>query len=280
MPSFAVCPALSLPMPALPFLDSNGVRAPSESTDRYFRHSACYHIKYECTAELIRNPAKHDPIPGYAAMTRELWDVLLEACGQDESRSDYYHSIIHIEKIAVFVDYLLVVRKHGRPVAFMAGTFISREWFYFNTAVVIPRFQEVGLGSIMTGLFCHTVIHDAARIGIDPFFVCRTQNRKVLQALLGSFVNGKISTEAGLPDTHRDIFQTIAARLGCGIDSRGISRNVYPAGMPKCENEIKDPRIQQATAALGPQDACYVAGRINRRLVELFFKRNVLFQAD
>jgi len=197
-----------------------------------------------------------------------LSDALLQAFGKTPLDADTFLSGDKFTKVSLTVDYLIVVRRNHRPVAFGAGNFITPFLFYFNSLMVLPKYQRVGLGFYISALLWKYAILESRRQGyLEPDIVCRTHNRNVASGFLGYLREGQISTERNLSLYSQMIFEKTAKFLKCEIEpTTGISRSVYPAGLPqgtKMENE----RILNAFSQLSERDACYVTGKLNEDYV-------------
>jgi hypothetical protein len=224
---------------------------------------------------VIRKPAKSKALVGRESIQSELWDVVLQACGQDENQNDYYRSMIHIEKIAWMVDYLILVHKAGKILGFATGTYIDYNVVYLNTAVMLPDYQQIGLGSIMAALLLKVIVDEAqGKRKSTPQFVCRTSNQNAASSLLAALINGQISSEVDYDPGLRRVFKKTAAYLHCGLDEYGISRDVYPKGMPK-GGQVSNPRVREAFRGMNASDACYITGQLNKKFIDCLLKRSM-----
>jgi GNAT superfamily N-acetyltransferase len=256
-----------LPMP--PSIVRDGVRAvtlPTRPTDTYFADSDIYQIRNEFMAEVIYRPGSKAADPDLMEkMKEELGDVLLQAFGKTRTDAHIFLAGEKFTKVAINVDYLVVVRRNGKPVAYGAGNYIAPYIFYFNSLMVLPRYQRVGVGFYISGLLWKYAIQEAReRRYIEPDIVCRTHNRNIASAVIKLMRTCQISTEKDANKYSRMIFQKTADFLHCEIDpATGISKNVYPAGLPE-GTKTADDRVNLAFSQVGPQDGIYIAGKLDQ----------------
>jgi len=244
----------------------------------YFKHSHTRYIFNHLEAEIIFRPYNRLILyDDYLRLKDDLWITLMQACAKGEDYEEEYCKHIDIEKIAINVDYLIIVRKIIVPVGFTAGTYITKDLFYISCSIVNPQSQHIGIGAVITALLCYQVIQNSRRLSKKtPYFICRTQNQKAASSILKSMVNGIISTEQSLDfETKKKILLT-AQFLNCPIDlDRGISPHVYPCGLPKGKS-IKDRRINKAFEKLKPTDACYVLGKLDEKFINYLITKHTV----
>ncbi len=241
----------------------------------YFESSEYYQLKGGFEAEIIQDPGRKIMAAGlFKQVTEELGDVLLKAFEQDESDADKFLSGDKLTKVAVWVDWLVVVRKKGNPVAFGAGSFVTPYLFYLNAAMVMPEYQPSGVGLVANALLWKIAVENAERQGYkEPDIVVRTHNRNVASVFLHSLRDVKLSTEPIRDLYTRMILERTAEYLNCKIDRlTGVSYDVYPEGLP-AGTKTKNQRINDAFEWVGPRDACYISGRLNMSYLSKILKR-------
>jgi hypothetical protein len=232
--------------------------------DRYLAESEIYHLKGGFEAEVIHNPGDKFLKAGILnQVSQELKAVVLAAFEKNNEDAETYVPRHTLAKNALWVSWLIVVRKHNSPVAFGSATFITPSLLYLSSAMVLPQEQPTGVGVIANALLWKLAVEEAGTRGIDDVdIICRTHNRSVASVLLHIFENGKLSTES-LDADSRAIIHRTASYLGCEYDeSTGISYDAYPEGLPAGLNS-RSQRINEGFKQVGPKDACYVLGRLD-----------------
>ncbi len=244
--------------------------------DCYFANSKFFQLKGGFEAEVIHKPG-YKFLNGnmIGRVVEELGPVLLAAFGKEDIDSDKFLSGNRFTRVAVWVDWLVVVRKNRRPVAFSSASMIPPFLMYLNAAMVLPEFQVTGVGLVASALLWKTAVEETRKkVMLEPDIVCRTHNRNVASVLLHLLKDAKLSTEA-LDLNSKRTFAKVAKYLGCGYDeASGVSRNVYPDELPN-GSKTNNVRINEAFEKIGPQDACYVIGRLDELYTEKLLARHV-----
>jgi len=236
---------------------------------RYLNDSLLYELKGGFVAEVIQNPGEKFLRAGVMNQVyQELSFVALEAFGKTQTEAETYVPQDVLAKNAIWVDWLIVVRKKGHPVAFGSATYITPFLLYLSSAMVLPAEQPTGVGVVANSLLWKLAVQEAKDNGLsEPDIICRTHNRNVASVLAQILRNSKISTENSRDTEAQLIFMKTANHLHCNYNPEtGISQNVYPEGLP-AGTKTKDARINQAFQHLGPQDACYVTGMLRMDFV-------------
>lgn len=244
---------------------------------KYLEDSRLYEIKGGFTAEVIQNPGNAFIQAGITCrVSEELSAVVLRAFNRTTEEIQVYASQEVMDKNAIWVDWLIVVRKNGLPVAFGSASFITPSLLYLNGAMVVPEEQITGIGVIANSLLWKIAVDDAQWRGISSVdIVCRTHNRNVASVLLHILEESVLSTECKSEPHAHDLFQKTAAYLKCNYDpNMGISVGVYPEGLP-AGTKSKSERINAGFEHVGPRDACYVLGRLDDDYVRCLLKRQV-----
>lgn len=260
--------------PSTPTMDSPiKIRSLNRPRDRFFNNSMIFYMKHDCYAEIVRNPARAVSTIDLKDIKKQIWNVFMRSCGQDDLQTKYYSSIIDLEKIAIQVNYLNLIHSADAIIGFAAGTYIDKNLFYLNSAMMLPNYQKFGLGSVMSALLCDVVVNDFINTYNGPYFVCRTSNQNAASSLLAALKDGMISTEKNTDHFMHNIFVKTAAFLHCNMDDYGIVRNVYPDGLPKGD-KVHNSRVQTAFRNLKSTDACFIAGKLDKLFVKRLLKRS------
>jgi len=235
---------------------------------RSFLHSQIFTLSRYYDVEIVHQPYHEATVD----IAEKLWNVLMRSCEKSEDEDAGYREKISIWKVALNVDYLVLASRQDQLVAFTSGSYIDRELFYINAAMVLPEFQATGIGGFLTCMLAFNPVIANLQAGIEEtHMVCRTQNRQAASLFLHACEGAAISTEP-LSDRVRSLLMKTTAFLHCDLEAAtGITRNIYPEGLPKgCE--IHNDRINRAFAGLGPTDACYIIGRLKLPLVTHLLK--------
>jgi hypothetical protein len=246
-------------------------------TQGYLEDSEFYQIRGGLIAEVIQNPFVKFIDKGITErVIQDLRKVTLAAFGKTEDQTDLYASDEVMRKNAIMVDWLIVVRKKDRLVAFSSASFITRSLLCLNAAMVVPEEQPTGVGVIASSLMWELAVDNARRRGVlDPDIVARTHNRNAASVLLHIFKNSKLSTEPGLDNHTNSLIEKTADYLGCVIDKqKGISYNVYPEGLP-AGTKSQSQRINAGFENVSSCDACYVSGRLDIAYTQKLIQRKV-----
>lgn len=244
--------------------------------DKYCADSETYQLKGGFIAELIQNPAVRFLEKGILdQVVTDLQEVTMSAMGKTTDEVDIFAPTKVITKNAIYVDWLTVVRKEGRVVAFAASSFIDRDLLYIQSTMVRQEYQtHNGLGSI-PNLYLWERIVERRRMAGGPeiYFVARTHNKNIASLLLHVLDNDILSTEIK-ENNHqcRDIMKRTIKYLECNYDENsGISKNVYPEGIP-AGNKTSSNRINDCFRNIGPKDACYIIGTLNLSITKRFVR--------
>lgn len=264
------------------FLSPDVIAAPANAArslkpEGYFADSDYFRVRKEYVAEVIYQPEDKVRRAGLTeTLIEELGGILLEAFGRTWKDAETFLGGDHFTKVAISVDYLVVIRKDGRPVAYGAGSFLSPTLFYLNSLMVRPKYQRVGLGFFASALLWRYADEHASNRGqVEPTAVCRTHNRNVASGFLRLLRESDISTELDRTSAVRTIFKRTASLLGCGYDeATGISRNVYPDELPAGTKTVES-RINRAFDELGPKDGLYIAGKLNQGFLSDLLREHV-----
>lgn len=262
-------PAKGFPITIIP--------SPATEPKGYFHDSDFYQIRKEYIAEVIYRPEEKMRRAGLLdKVTDELGGILLEAFNKTDKDTETFLGGSHFTKVAISVDYLVVIRKDGHPAAYGAGSFLTRTIFYFNSLMVRPKYQRVGLG-----FFASALLWQAARTYVnnhglaEPDIVCRTHNRNVATGFLRLLRESDISNESGLSEHARGIFRETTKLLECPFDSEtGISRNAYPDALPE-GTKTSNERVNRAFNNLGSFDGLFITGKLNHGFVNDLLSENV-----
>ena len=253
-------------------------RTPFVVSERYLGESRLHHLKGGFTAEVIQDPGDRLIQAGlFARASEELADVALAAFGKPARERDTYVPQHVIAKNALWVDWLVVVRKRNQPVAFGSATFIAPGLLYLSSAMVVPSEQPSGVGVVANSLLWKLAVETAMMQGMpEPEVVCRTHNRNVASVLLHLLKDGRLSSEAAGDVQAQAVFMKTANHLHCEYDPEtGVSQNVYPEGLP-AGTKTNDARLNAAFRHVGPCAACYVAGHLNLRYITRLVSRQLV----
>lgn len=236
---------------------------------RYIEDSEFHSYAKGITIELIKDPARKLMRAGmFEQVIDELRDVVLAAFEKPFSEHEKYAPQHTMSKNVIWVDWLAVARRNNRPVAFSAATFIQPDLLYLNSAMVIPEEKATQIGAMINPLLWKNIFDFQQSHGLTEFqLVCRTHNRDVVSGLLHAFLNGRISTETNLDSRTIATFSHVAKYLECTLDSYGVSRDVYPEGLPS-GHVTNRKRVTEAFRNVGERDACYLLGYLNYKYVE------------
>lgn len=238
---------------------------PATGGEAYFADSELYQIRKEYQAEVICHPqTKAGFAQLQARLIDELGDVLLAAFGKTRDDAETFLSGEKFTKVAVHVDYLVVIRREGKPVAFGAANYITPFLLYFNSLMVMPKYHRVGLGFYIAALLWKYAIPESQQFGyLEPDIICRTHNRAIATALIRVLRDGHFSSEQSASAYAKMLFKKTDEHLHCATDECGIARNVYPAGLPE-GNKTTDLRVLNAFAEVGPKDGLYLTGKLDQ----------------
>jgi hypothetical protein len=247
---------------------------------KYFCDSQSFNIQGGVEVEVIPDPeAKIKNCDLLRQVISELGGILLNAFGKTFKDQELYLSGDRFTKVSIETSCLVVARKNGRPIAFSAGTFISNDLFYLNSAMMLREYQTSCVGACTTAVLGKWAIeqHQGFRHQDDLKVVLRTHNRNAASTMIKVFENGsKISTEPNLDPATRELFWKTAEHLKCPIDKEtGICRDVYPGELPEGKKH-SDIRIQRAFEKMGPRDGCFVVGSFRKDYLQRLLSRFII----
>lgn len=251
------------------------------SEESYAIQSEHYSLKGDFTMELIENPWINITTSNKKRLKNELGHVLMGAFEKKEEDAQQFLSGSKLEKVAVLVDWLIVVRDKGFPVAFGSGSFISPSVFYLNGAMVLPQYQSTGVGLLSNALMWKRAVEERQKQGDGiPYFICRTHNKNVASVLTGFLDESTISTEEGINPKVQMICKKTADFLACHYDeTTGVCNNVYPSELPKGSKK-NNSRIEKAFHSVGTLDACFIVGKLNLNLTQRLIDRMKITRLD
>ncbi|MEW6515736.1 MAG: GNAT family N-acetyltransferase [candidate division FCPU426 bacterium] len=258
-------------------VDQQTANVPEIKEERYLESSTIYQLRGGVEAEVINNPKFKFAQAGIEEHAKEeLGNILIRSFGYNADQNGMFLDGNRFNRVAIDVDWLVVVRKKSQPIAFGAGTFITPFLFYVNSAMVLPEYQPLGIGSIAIALLLKIAREYALDINkYEPDIVCRTHNRSAASALLPALVDSKISSEIDKTTYSQMIFERTANHLKCSYDkTTGISKDVYPCELPTNE-KVSNKRIIEAFRHLESRDACYVTGKLNVRFINRLLSKTV-----
>jgi hypothetical protein len=245
-----------------------------ESPLTFLSDSQVYLLKGGFTAEVIQEPGTKLLRAGLLEKARqEMGDVLLSAFERGDDEAETFLGGNKFTKVGIWVDWLVVIRKKDKIMAFSTASFVAPYHIYLNAAMVRPEEQSTGIGFMASALLWKIAVEDVKeRLILEPVVVCRTRNRNVVSVMLKVMNDAVISTEKDLTAEIKATFRKTADYLHCEYDDQiGISKEAYPEGLPFGTKGNND-RIVSALQCLGPRDGCFVAGHLNlsylNRIVE------------
>jgi len=244
---------------------------------QYFQDSSMFQLKGGFTAEIIHQPGPKAGESGILPqLQHELGAVVLAAFNKPADEAEKYAPESVMVKNIIDVDWLVVVRKNGRPVACGSCSYITSYILYLNSAMVMPEYQSTGIGFISNGLLWRMAIAENHRQGLgEPELVCRTHNRNVASVLLHTFEHGHLSTEPHKNLYVQMVMKKVVNYLQCNYDERtGVSHGVYPEGLPEGTKTMNE-RVTRGFSGVGPTDACYVVGNLDHEYMERVLGRNL-----
>ncbi len=245
--------------------------------DYYFKDSFKYKIGGGFSAEVIHHPGDKFIEAGIIEkVQKELSYVAIMAFRKEMDEIDTYVPQNVISKNAIWVDWLVIVRKNKIPVAFGSATYLTPFLLYLSSAMVLPVEQPTGVGVLANALLWKLAVEEAVANGVGaPEIVCRTHNKNVASVMLHVLREVKISTENTTDLEEQKIFIKTANHLNCNYNfNTGISYNVYPEGLP-FGTKISNERISEAFKDIGPSDACYISGKLNSNFIEKLLSKKV-----
>lgn len=247
-----------------------------EVQENYFADSELYFMKSGFEIEFIHKPRlKSIGEDLRIQITKDLGDVLLKAFNKDENSGKELVTEDRIAELALNTDVLLVARKNGVPIAFHSGSLIE-PWLYYSKATFVdPSEQNAGLGLISIFLAAQKAVISKLGSGSVPWVVTRSRNFMVARMVENGCEYYNMSTERQLDDFSLNVFRMTAKYLGNDFDpNTGIVKNAYLPGIPQGPRP-KDERIKTAMEVLGPCDACYIAGKMNSKRVNMIINKYV-----
>ena len=260
---------------------ANQSKFPFESpvTECYIESSEFYRIRGGFIAEVIQNPFVKFIDKGMTErVIQDLRKVTLAAFGKTEAQAEVYASDEVMRKNAILVDWLTVVRKGTRIVAYTTGSIIERDVFYTNATMVIPEYQRnSGLGIVPNIYIWNKLLGKRMHlVSGDIKLVCRTQNKSIVSLLTHIWEEMIISGENNISDENKQMFKKIAESTNSSYEeNNGISRNVYPGNLPKGKDNGHTNRFKEMFEKLGVRDAFYVAGKANARKFKKVIKMQI-----
>ncbi|MCK5243552.1 hypothetical protein KAR34_13975 [bacterium] len=244
----------------------------------YLESSEFYQLRGGFEAEVIQNPLFKFIEKGIMdKVTRDLQKVTLKAFVKPESQMDIFAPEDVVRKNAIFADWLTVIRKGTKIIAFGSQTHIGQNVLCLNSAMVDPEYQSKGAFGILMQMYIWQKILGQKFVGRENELriVMRTRNKDVASIMTHVLSNVKIS---GDPETTEDqvrFYEIVANALQSPYEQQtGILRNVYPEGLPNGTNG-RNEKINTLFPKLGAKDAYFVAGEVNMKSSARLLRREL-----
>jgi len=243
------------------------------SPKQYCHDSEFYQIRGGFVAEVIYNPFTRFMENGILhRVINDLRRVTLRAFGKTEKQAEIYAPDQIIRKNAIFVDWLTVVRKDTKVVAYTAASFIDDDILYLHASMVLPEFQSHGGLGIVPHMYVWKKLLESKLVNRQEKFrvVGRTRNQGVVSMMSHVLEKVMISGDNSLSLEYRQIFTKTAEVLKSPYDEEnGIAKNVYPKGLPNGSGKTNG-EYDKLFFGLDECDAFFIAGRVDvRRMLRL-----------
>lgn len=248
-----------------------------EKMSRYTETSTIYKLKGGFEAEVIQNPGvKFIERRIFMAVMNELRLVTLKAFGKSMEESATYTPDAVMHKNVMFVDWLIVVRKEGKVIAYTTGSYIDQNVFYTNATMVLPEYQKSnGLG-IIPNMFLWKKISDSKHNSNGIKLVCRTRNKNVVSLLSHIWVDMKISADDNISMEDKKSFKYIAEHIDVKYNyHKGITEDVYPGKLPCGDENHHVKEYKEVFEKLSERDGFYVCGQVNLKKINSILRKKI-----
>ncbi len=255
---------------------ANQSKNPFESpiTECYLENSEFYRIRGGFVAEVIQNPFVKFIDKGMTErVIRDLRKVTLAAFCKTEDQAEIYASDEVMRKNAVFADFLTVIRKDKRIVAYSSCGFIESDLIYAHASMVVPEFQSCsGLG-ILPNIYLWNKLF---KRNLRPLrVVVRTRNKDVASLVRHVWDDLTISGEEDRSEEFKYVFRRTSEVINSPYDEEtGIIKNVYPNGLTTGSVKHSN-KLNELFLKLDLHDAFFVAGRVNYSKITKIIKREI-----
>ena len=260
---------------------ANQSKNPLESpiTECYLENSEFYQIRGGFIAEVIQNPFVKFIDKGMTErVIQDLRKVTLAAFGKTEDEAEIYASDEVMRKNAVLVDWLTVVRKGTRIVAYTSASYIERNILYLNSSIVDPEFQcHSGLGILPHMYVWQEILESRLSFKTHNLtIVGRTCNKAAVSVMEHVWERVMISGEDNVSSEYQQIFKETAKVLSSSYEeATGIAKDVYPVGLPNGSG-MHNEKLNKLFNKLKLCDAFYIAGKVNIKKVMKFVHREIV----